>query len=88
MTINPVSSEEKSAPIVGVTSRAHGVPTMSLYHYLLCDPAGRVESTQSEDCGSDEEAHGQAVRMLPRQGIRSIEVWQGQRCVDRIEQGI
>jgi hypothetical protein len=57
---------------------------MLMYHYLLCDSAGRVDSIQSEECDSDEEAHGRAVRMLPRQGVSSIEVWRGQRRLDRV----
>ncbi len=46
---------------------------MSLYHYLLCSP---VESTESVECASNAAAHKRAVKMLPRQGIRAIEIWE------------
>ena len=57
---------------------------MASYHYLLCSPFGRVESTESFECASDAAAHTRAVKMLPRQGIRAIEIWEGQRRVDRL----
>ena len=57
---------------------------MAVYHYLLCSPSGQVESTESVECATDAAAHRRAVRMLPRQGIRTIEIWDGQRRVDRV----
>jgi hypothetical protein len=57
---------------------------MSLYHYLLCNSAGRVESTESVKCASDAAARKRAVKMLPRQGIHVVEIWEGQRRVDRV----
>jgi hypothetical protein len=57
---------------------------MATYHYLLCDSAGWVESVQSSECDNDTEAHEEALKILPRQGICAIEVWRGQRHVGRV----
>jgi hypothetical protein len=56
---------------------------MLLYHYLLCDSGGRVTTTLSAKHESDGAAHTAAAKMLPRQGVHRIEVWQGDRRLQR-----
>ena len=56
---------------------------MPLYHYLFCGTDGRVVSTVSVEHTSDDIARA-AAQVLPREGVRKIEIWQGDRRINEL----
>jgi hypothetical protein len=57
---------------------------MPIYHYLCCDSVGRVGSIYSAEWESDGAAHAGAAKMLHRQNVHTIEVWQGYRRIHHL----
>jgi hypothetical protein len=59
---------------------------MTMYHYLLFDYSDHVDSIQTREVGSEEDAVAYGVRLLPSIGyIGAVEVWQGRRRVYRVQ---
>ena len=57
-----------------------------IHHYLLCDAANHVDSIETVECDNDDTAHERAIKLFPRRGVRVVEVWQGPRRVERVEE--
>jgi hypothetical protein len=59
---------------------------VTVYHHLIFDSADHVESVQSIEAESDDDAKAYAAKLLPSVGrIAAIEVWQGQRRIYRVQ---
>jgi hypothetical protein len=63
-----------------------GFQCMTVYHHLLFDLSDHVESVESREAQSDDEAVTHATHLLPSIGhIRAVEVWKGHQRVRRVE---